>query len=487
LERVLGKTLGVPLFQEQAMRIAMVAAKFTGSEANQLRRAMATFRRTGTIHTFAAKMVEGMVARGYDRAFAERCFRQIEGFGEYGFPESHAAAFAHLVYVSAYLKRHHPAAFACALLNAQPMGFYAPAQIVRDAREHGVTLGEVDVNRSDWDNALEAADFAAIVDPSRAQVLLPPDRWGRGGPAIRIGLREIDGFRREWAECLVGARGARPYASPEMLMRRADLPKAALQRLAHADAFRSMGLDRREAAWAVRRLPDDDALPLFASARARELGEEAASHLPQMSAPEQVAADYRSINMSLKAHPVLFLRAHFTRARVLSCAELARARDGAWVKVAGVVLVRQKPGTAKGVVFITIEDETGIANLVVWPKMLEKFRRQVMGARLVEARGSVQKSPEGIIHVIVRDFLDHSALLYGLADGEIPVPLARSDEVRRNTQSSDEVRRNSDSSADVRMPVARSEPIRRPADLTQTPPPRHPRNVRILPKSRDFR
>lgn len=438
------------------MRIAMVAAKFSGSEANQLRRAMATFRRTGTIHTFAAKMVEGMAARGYDRAFAERCFKQIEGFGEYGFPESHAAAFAHLVYVSSYLKRHHPAAFAAALLNAQPMGFYAPAQIVRDAREHGVTVREVDVNRSDWDNALEPTPGDAELKYACVGAS-PPPLWGTNDPALRIGFRQIDGFRRDWADALVAARASAPFTSPETLMRRADLPKAALQRLANADAFRSMGLDRREAAWAVRRLPDDEALPLFASARTRELGEEAESRLPEMSAPEQVAADYRTINMSLKAHPVSFLRQHFLKTRVISCADLARTRDGAWIKIAGVVLVRQRPGTAKGVVFITIEDETGIANLVVWPKMLEKFRRQVMSGRLVEARGPVQKSPEGIIHVIVRDFIDHTDLLHSLADGETPIPLARADEIRRP-----------DSRSDV------------------PPPPKHPRNVRIMPKSRDF-
>ena len=454
LKRVLGKTLGVPLFQEQAMRIAMVAAKFTGAEANHLRRAMATFRRTGTIHTFAAKMIDGMTARGYDRAFAERCFKQIEGFGEYGFPESHAAAFAHLVYVSSYLKRHHPAAFACALLNSQPMGFYAPAQIVRDAREHGVSVREVDVNASDWDNSLEW-DASGSPDAGRGPTSLP-HTWGLDGPAMRIGLRQIDGFRHDWGDALIAARGDRPYASPETLMRRADLPKSALQRLANADAFRSMGLDRREAAWAVRRLPDDEALPLFAAARTRELGQEAPSMLPTMSAAEQVAADYRTINLSLKAHPVSFLRAHFRSQRVITCADLTRSRNNAWVRIAGVVLVRQKPGTAKGVVFITIEDETGIANLVVWPKMLEKFRREVMSGRLVEARGPIQRSPEGIIHVIVRDFIDHTRLLHGLADGETPIPLARADEIRR--------------------PDARSD----------VPPPRHPRNVRILPKSRDF-
>jgi len=466
LERVLGKTLGVPLFQEQAMRIAMVAAKFTGAEANQLRRAMATFRHTGTIHTFAVKMVEGMVARGYDRDFASRCFKQIEGFGDYGFPESHAAAFAHLVYVSAYLKRHHPAAFAAALLNAQPMGFYAPAQIVRDAREHGVPLRGVDANASDWDNSLEPQPFDnagpgragpdAMPPVGRPALARPPADWGVDGPALRIGLRQIDGFRHEWAVALVAARGDRPYESPETLMRRADLPKAALQRLANADAFRSIGLDRREAAWAVRRLPDDEALPLFAAARTRELGTEAASVLPVMAAAEQVVSDYRTINMSLKAHPVSFLRPYFAGQRVMPCADLAAARNGAWVRLAGVVLVRQRPGTAKGVVFVTIEDETGIANLVVWPKVLEKFRRQVMGARLIEAHGPIQKSPEGVIHLIVRDFIDHTTLLNGLADGETPIPLARADEVRRP-----------DSRADV-------------------PAPRHPRNVRILPKSRDF-
>jgi error-prone DNA polymerase len=494
LENVLQKTLGVPLFQEQAMRIAMVAAKFSGSEANQLRRAMATFRRTGTIHTFHDKMVEGMVARGYKREFAERCFKQIEGFGEYGFPESHAAAFAHLVYVSSYLKRHHPAAFAAALLNAQPMGFYAPAQIVRDAREHGVPLLDIDVNTSYWDNSLtwshagSQADVSAhlqaahmersreaiaraerqaayvagggrmetYVDPVPPRTSTPPATWGRSGPALRLGFRQIDGFREDWGEAIVTNRGAAPYDRPEALMRRAVLPKSALQRLADADTFRSMGLDRREAAWGVRRLPDDDALPLFAAARTRELGEEAPSLLPLMSAPEQVAADYRTINLSLKAHPVSFLRAQFTRDRVRTCADVACLRHNSWTNVAGVVLVRQRPGTAKGVVFITIEDETGICNLVVWPKMMDKFRREVMAGRLIEARGPIQRSPEGVVHLIVKHLVDRTALLYGLAEGATPLPLARADEVARP-----------DSRADV-------------------PPPRHPRHVRILPKSRDF-
>lgn len=478
LFQVLGKTCGVPLFQEQAMRIAMVAAEFTGSEANQLRRAMATFRKMGTIGTFRTKMVEGMARRGYDRDFAERCFKQIEGFGNYGFPESHAAAFAYLVYVSAYLKRYHPAAFAAALLNAQPMGFYAPAQIVRDAREHGVTVLPVDVNDSFWDNTLEpaVADGGAGAGqgddairrppplspprPSTAVAAPPgpaPRDWGRAGPALRLGFREIDGFRADWGAALATHR-LLPYADAESLMRRGHLPKAALVKLAGADAFRSLGLDRRAAAWAVRRLPDDDALPLFAAAAAAELAAEPAARLPAMRDAEHVVADYRTTRLSLKDHPVSFLRPLLARARILPCAGVAAARDGAWCVTAGVILVRQRPGSASGVVFVTLEDETGIANLVVWPRVLETYRRVVMGARLVEVAGHVQKSPEGVVHLVARRLVDRTGLLNRLDGGELPATLARADEI-----------------------------VRPPRDLAaEVATRRHPRDVRILPKSRDF-
>jgi error-prone DNA polymerase len=469
LRQVLGKTCGVPLFQEQAMRIAMVAAEFSGEEANQLRRAMATFRKMGTIHGFRTKMVEGMVRRGYERDFAERCFKQIEGFGSYGFPESHAAAFAHLVYVSAFLKRYHPAAFAAALLNAQPMGFYAPAQIVRDAREHGVAVLPVDVNDSFWDHTLEPPPeptpdprdvrrppplspprpSTAVAPPPGA----PPASWGRGGPALRLGLRAIEGFRADWGAALAANR-LLPYADVESLMRRAGLPKAALVKLAAADACRSLDLDRRAAAWAVRRLPDDDALPLFAAAAAAELAAEPAARLPEMRPSEQVVADYRATRLSLKAHPVAFLRPLLARARVLPCAGIAAARDGAWCVAAGVVLVRQRPGTSSGVVFLTLEDETGIANVVVWPRVMEAFRRVVMGARLIEVAGGVQRSPEGVVHLVARRLVDRSGLLAAL-DGEPP----------------------------QRLDPDAAPPHGRPAG---DGPRRHPRDVRILPPSRDF-
>jgi error-prone DNA polymerase len=379
LERVLGRTMGVPLFQEQAMRIAIVAAKFTPEEANQLRRAMATFRHVGTIHKFAAKMIDGMVDRGYARDFAERCFRQIEGFGTYGFPESHAASFAHLVYVSAWLKCHHPAAFACALLNSQPMGFYAPAQIVRDAREHGVPVRGVDVNASSWDCALE-------------------------GGALRLGLRQITGFQKAWAEQLVQARG--PGFSGFAALAASGLPLAALALLAGADALRSLGLDRRAALWQVQGLRDEQQLPLFASlpVSVRE------ARLPAMPLPEQVITDYQTTSLSLKAHPLRFLRPALAAEGVLSCAEATQLQDGARVRVAGIVLVRQRPGNGN-VVFATIEDETGVANVVVWSSLLERFHREVVAARLLLVEGVVQRSPEDIVHVVAERLHDRSAAL----------------------------------------------------------------------------
>jgi error-prone DNA polymerase len=399
LERVLGRTMGVPLFQEQAMRIAIEAARFTPGEANQLRRAMATFRHVGTISTFFTKMVEGMVRRGYDRDFAERCFRQIEGFGTYGFPESHAASFAHLVYVSAWLKCHHPAAFACALLNSQPMGFYAPAQIVRDAREHGAELRAIDVNASDWDCTLQP------------------------GAILRLGLRLIGGFRQEWAETL---QAARPFADFFRLAA-AGLPHPALEALANADAMRSLGLDRRAALWRVRGLDRAPPLPLLAGLPTPD----SRAVLPHMALGAHVVADYQATGLSLKAHPLRFLRASLAREGVVSCAEAALARDGARVRVAGVVLVRQRPGTASGVVFATIEDETAIANLVVWPAETLQHRRVVVAATLLLAEGRIQRSPEGVVHLVVDALENRSAALRGLdreQPGELVVERGRGDD-----------------------------------------------------------
>ncbi|MBR3194066.1 error-prone DNA polymerase [Bosea sp. (in: a-proteobacteria)] len=435
LRQVLRRTLGVPLFQEQAMQLAMTAAEFTDPEANGLRRAMATFRNVGTIGHFEALMVERMVARGYERDFAQRCFEQIKGFGSYGFPESHAASFAKLVYVSSWLKCHHPAIFAAALLNSQPMGFYAPAQIVREAQENGgVEPRPIDVNFSAWDNLLEA-----------------------GGPgwrspwALRLGLRQLDGFREDWAKRLVEAR-IEPYRDVEELARRARLPARAMRLLADADAFRSLGLDRREALWAVRRLPDDEALPLFEAAQARELGTERAMALPAMPLTEHVVADYQTARLSLKGHPMGLLRARFACERVASCAQISATRDGSWASVAGVVLVRQRPGKGNAI-FITLEDETGITNVVLWARDFERFRREVMAARLLLVEGRVQKSPEGVVHLMAKRVVDRSAELLSLSETHrAEIVLTRADEFKH----------------------------------PQHPRAHHPRNVRILPKSRDF-
>ena len=385
LRQVLGKTLGVPLFQEQAMRIAIVAGGFTPSEADGLRRAMATFRHTGTVSHYGDKLIAGMIARGYDRAFAERVFKQIEGFGEYGFPESHAAAFAHLVYVSAWLKRHYPAAFACALLNSQPMGFYAPAQIVRDAAEHGVRVLAVDVNHSHGDCTLEDG-------------------------ALRLGLRLVEGLAARDAEWLVAARGD-GYASPYALWRRTGLSRTALDKLAAADGFGSLGLDRRAAAWAVKAL-DAPLLPLFEDAPPPP---EAKVTLPKASAGEEVVGDYAALKLSLKAHPLALLRDEFGRRGIAANATL-RSRKGGRVAVAGLVLIRQRPGSAKGVLFITLEDETGVANIVVWPDLFEKFRRAILGGHLLRVDGRVQ-AQDGVVHVVAETVEDLSGHLAQLAQG----------------------------------------------------------------------
>ncbi len=392
LRRVLGKTLGVPLFQEQAMRIAIVAAGFTPAEADALRRAMATFRRFGDIHSFREKFIDGMLARGYGRDFAERCFRQIEGFADYGFPESHAASFALLVYVSSWLKCHYPAAFATALLNSQPMGFYAPAQIVRDAREHGVEVRPVDVNASHWDCTLEAGEA------------------GKSGTAaaLRLGLRQIKGLASADAEAVAAARGG-GYRDMGAVRRRAGVGRAALETLARADAFGSLGLDRRRALWAARGM-EETALPLFAAADGCEAANEPRVTLPATALGEQVADDYRALRLSLKAHPLALLRDELGGRGFMTCGGLERLAPGRPVKVAGLVITRQRPGTAKGVVFITIEDETGIANLIVWPDVFERFRKAGLSAGLLGVQGRVQR--EGIvIHVPAQKLFDLTPLL----------------------------------------------------------------------------
>ena len=430
LERVLGKTKGVPLFQEQAMRIAIEAAKFTPEEANGLRRAMATFRHVGTIHTFERKMVERMVARGYDRDFAQACFRQIKGFGEYGFPESHAASFALLVYVSAWLKYRHPDVFCCAILNAQPMGFYAPAQLVRDAIDHGVEVREVDVNHSQWDSTLE-----------------PRLRRGPLKTAVRLGFRLVKGLGKDEVTRIVSAR-LRPYRTVEELKRRAGVRRATLVTLAEADAFRSLGLDRRQALWAVQALKDP-ALPLFDHATAGmaapgsnlpplEGGEEPWLELPETSLGEHVIQDYASLRLSLKAHPLALLRDWLRTRRVVPARQLWRTDPGRRVIVCGLVLVRQRPGSAKGVIFATLEDETGFANVVVWPDTFERHRSVIMTARLLAVRGTLQRQGR-VIHVIAERLVDMTPTLRRLREEAIDPKLlegamSRADEFKRESR-----------------------------------------------------
>ncbi|MGC2855151.1 error-prone DNA polymerase [Novispirillum sp. DQ9] len=389
LRGVLGKTLGVPLFQEQAMKIAIVAAGFTPAEADDLRRAMATFKRGGAVHAFRDKFLSGMRRNGYGVQFAESCFRQLEGFGSYGFPESHAAAFAQLAYVSAWLKRHHPAAFACALLNAQPMGFYAPAQIVQDAQRHGVPVRPVDINASDWDNTLEAQVWPG----------------GRRSLALRLGFRQISGLSGTGAgaavQALLAAR-ALPYRDPADVWSRAGVPVSVLEKLAGADVFASLGLSRRDALWAVKRLGAAP-LPLFAAAEAREDEGEPATRLPDLLPGEQVVEDYSTLRLTLRQHPMALLRPTLARERLTPAARLAELRDGARVTVGGLAICRQRPGTASGVIFITLEDETGTANLVIWPKVFEAQRREVLRGRLLAAEGRVQK--EGLVLHVVADRL----------------------------------------------------------------------------------
>ncbi|MBO6949812.1 MAG: error-prone DNA polymerase [Rhodospirillales bacterium] len=401
LEQVLGKTLGVPLFQEQAMKIAIVAAGFTPEDADRLRRAMATFKRTGTINNFRDKMIRGMVRNGYDEDFAERCFKQIEGFGDYGFPESHAASFALLVYVSAWLKKHYPAAFACAILNAQPMGFYAPAQLVRDARDHGVEVRALDVNHSDWDCTLEDA---------------------RAGRALRLGFRQAKGMREADVARLLAARDD-GYQTVRDAWRRANLDRRALETMARADAWGSLGLDRRAALWQVRGLGETP-LPLFAFAETQtrpgsnapppEWGIEPDVDLPALGIGEEVMADYRHLRLSLRKHPCALLRDELAADGIVPNEKLSDMKDGAWVAVSGLVVVRQRPGTACGVIFATLEDETGVANVIVWPAIFERYRRDLLESRLLRVAGTLQKEGR-VIHVVARHLLGLNDYLRTLA------------------------------------------------------------------------
>tara|TARA_B100000678_G_scaffold281676_1_gene279770 strand:- start:5648 stop:9328 length:3681 start_codon:yes stop_codon:yes gene_type:complete len=579
LERILKRTLGVPLFQEQAMQISIDAAKFTPEEANGLRRAMATFRKMGTIQNYEEKMVGRMAARGYDPEFAKRCFDQVKGFGEYGFPESHAASFALLVYVSSWLKCHHPEVFCAALLNSQPMGFYAPAQIVRDAREHGVEVRPVDVNYSEWDSIVEVCSPAdprqglgqvapspcswgashdqrdgsieqeAKVEPARSLVAppspptgrrgaggevgpveadghesakrsplipnpsphegakgLPPqkvDRSVRGQVAaaalsatnresgnslepvlcgqnvrennsnsreaggqtkvkleqtlpIRLGFRQVNGLREDEIAALIAARGD-GYESVEDIRRRSGISRRAVELLAAADAFGSIAKDRREALWDVRGEAADKTLPLFAAADAREQGGEAKVTLPDMPASEHVVQDYQTTRLSLKAHPMHFLRERYAKERILSTEQAVNAGDGRRVNLAGVVLVRQRPGSASGVVFMTLEDETGTANVVVWPKIVKRDRAIVMGARIVQVKGYIQTA-DNVTHVVARQLIDRTNDLGFLSEDFQNDPLKGA--------------------------IANADEVMRP--IPENRQSAHPRNVQIMPRSRDF-
>lgn len=413
LRNLLQRTLGVPLFQEQAMSIAIVGAGYTPPQADRLRRDMAAFRHNGKMERHEPTFIAGMIKNGYTQDFAQRCFDQIKGFGDYGFPESHAQAFAWLAYVSSWLKCHQPAAFCCALLNSQPMGFYGPAQLVGDARDHGVQVRPIDVNASDWDSSLE------------------------GPRTLRLGLRQIDGFRAEWGEAITAAR---PFATLEDLARRAALPARAMALLADADALMSLGATQRQAGWDVRRIAPKQ-LSLFAAMAAPELPPEPEPALPPMPLGQQIAQDYQTHRLSLKGHPMQILRAAFAAEGVLTCAAVNAAKDGARVKVAGAVLVRQRPGKGNAV-FITLEDETGVVNALMWARIFEQQRGAVMSARLMVIEGEVQHSKEGVVHLMAQRVHDRTPMLTHLDD----------------------------------MPQDHAPPRRAG----------HPRDVRILPRSRDF-
>jgi error-prone DNA polymerase len=424
LREILHRTKGVPLFQEQAMKIAIVAAGFTPAEADELRRSMATFKLKGLVSQFQEKLIKGMTDREYSLEYAQRVFKQLEGFGSYGFPESHAASFALLVYVSSWIKCFYPDVFACALLNSMPMGFYQPAQIVIDARKHGVEVRSVDINYSNWDNKLE--------------------EQSGNYRSLRLGFRQVKGIREEDMKLLVSARASKYTSIYEL--RSIGLSDAALEKLADADAFRSLGLDRREALWEVS--TKERPVALFKDAPSNEEKKEDIT-LPQMTMGEHVVHDYAATALSLKAHPVSFVREKLKQLHILSTSELATAKDGQPVKVAGLVLVRQRPGTAGGICFMTIEDETGFANLVIFHTLFDKYRKEILQSRLIMVEGQLQIQGT-VIHVIVKQCFDFSKLLRQLTPQNEQTPevltLARPDEkslpagenkrsqVRENTQ-----------------------------------------------------
>jgi error-prone DNA polymerase len=424
LEKVLGKTLGVPLFQEQAMQVAMVAAGFSPTEADQLRRAMAAFKFSGGVNKFQDKLIAGMLDNGYTREFAERTFRQLEGFGSYGFPESHAASFALIAYASCWMKCHHPDVFLAAILNAQPMGFYAPAQLVRDAREHGVEVRPVDINLSEWDCTLE------------------PRNGER--EAVRLGFCMVRSLNQKDAEQLVdrrqfsriaASRALNRFSTVEEVWRRASVPVATLRHIAAADGFSGIGLSRREANWAIKALRDEP-LPLFAASDAtadvlRPEAVEPQVTLAPMTQGHKVVEDYRSIGLSLRGHPLSFLRETLGSRGYQPCSILREASHGKRISIAGLILVRQMPGSAKGVMFITIEDESANANLIVWPSVFEKNRRAVLSASMLGCRGKVQKA-NGVIHLIVEEVYDLTADLRTVSglDRNFPLTSGRGDEAK---------------------------------------------------------
>jgi error-prone DNA polymerase len=413
LEDILKRTLGVPLFQEQAMKIAIVAAGFTPAEADELRRSMATFKAKGMVSHFKEKLIGGMTRNGYSLEYAERVFRQLEGFGSYGFPESHAVSFALLVYISSWIKCYYPDVFACALLNSMPMGFYQPAQLISDARKHGVDVLPVDINYSDWDNKLESR----------------PGQEGKYCP-LRLGFRQVKGLREEDMKVLMDGRKEKMYTSIHEL-RETGLSETALEKLADADAFRSVDHDRRKALWEVS--TKDRPQALFAG-HVNDVGEAKIS-LPEMTLSEHVLQDYAATSLSLKAHPVSFVREQLDKLHILPTSKLGTAKDGDLVKVAGLILVRQRPGTASGICFITIEDETGTANLVVFQKLFDQYRKEIIQSRLLMVEGKLQREGE-VIHVIVKRCYNFSKLLRQLTasseEGLSLTPLSRSDERTSN-------------------------------------------------------
>ncbi|MGN6142161.1 MAG: error-prone DNA polymerase, partial [Mesorhizobium sp.] len=428
LKAILERTLGIPLFQEQAMKIAIDAAGFSPGKADQLRRSMATFRRNGTIDGHRQDFIDGMVKNNYEREFAERCFRQIEGFGDYGFPESHAASFALLVYASCWFKTFYPDVFCAAILNSQPMGFYQPAQLIRDARDHGVEIRPVDINHSGWDCTLEPAAF----DPGR---IVP--RHGemrtviRTRHAVRLGLRQIKGLAEARAKTFVERRGT-GYRSIRDVWLRSGLDADEIERLAEADAFRSFGLDRRGAVWAVRALAKGAGkLPLFDRSEIRLTDKEPATTLPAMPAGEHVIHDYRSLGLSLKAHPVGFLRTRLDHLGITPSERLSTVPDGRRVSVAGLVLVRQRPGKGNAI-FLTLEDEKAIANVIIWPRIFDRYRAVVMGARFIRVSGKLQ-SEQGVIHIVADRIDDLTPWLTVLLEEAAPQEAPLRQEARPRT------------------------------------------------------